>query len=227
MSDDLVLNRYAQKALRNLMQVFFDFERQPSRTWFVKKIDKNSLTAEDYCIFLKNLHSQVIEGSRWISRCASSFDSEFAEVRSLIIKHAKDEHRDYMMLESDYINCGGKSEELLFCMRNIGSDALHGFIMYRASRSNPYDLLGAMWIIEGLGQKMASDWADQIESLLDMQIPVTRFLKYHGENDAEHLKKFYEMLNILCVSDSRAERIQQTAEVVARLYALQIEEMCP
>ncbi len=52
-----------------------------------------------------------------------------------------------------------------------------------------------------------------------------RFLLYHGDNDAEHMKEFEEMLGMVLPDPFIAERIVTTARVTARLYALQIEEI--
>ena len=52
-----------------------------------------------------------------------------------------------------------------------------------------------------------------------------RFLIYHGENDTEHIGEFEEMLGLVLPDEATAKRIVRTAEVTARLYALQIEEI--
>ena len=155
----------------------------------------------------------------------SSFDRDYADVRSVIISHAQDEHRDYEILEQDFVACGGDAETIRSQARNPGSDALHGYLMYRASQSNPVDMLGAMWIIEGLGNKMATEWAGRIEACLDGDAVCTRFLRYHGENDDEHMDKLYGLIDRVCTSAEVADRIVRTANVVARLYAMQLEEI--
>ena len=58
--------------------------------------------------------------------------------------------------------------------RNPGSEALHGYLMYRAGEPNPVGLLGAMWIVEGLGEKMAKDWAARIEELVPASAATAR-----------------------------------------------------
>src|SRR5690606_16488537 len=147
----------------------------------IRRLEAGSFTLEDYQSLLLNLRQQVIEGSRWITRCASSFDRNYSDVRSSIIGHAKDEHRDYEMLEADYLEAGGSLHDIQNTPRNIGTEALHSYLMYRASHSNPLDLIGGMWIIEGLGQKMAVNWADRINDLLKGENRFVNFLRYHGE----------------------------------------------
>ena len=52
-----------------------------------------------------------------------------------------------------------------------------------------------------------------------------RFLLYHGENDAEHIEEFKKMLAMVLPDEAVSKRIVRTAQVTARLYALQIEEI--
>ena len=166
-----------------------------------------------------------MQGARWITRGASSFDRDFLDVRSLVIGHAHEEHRDYTILEKDYQSAGGDLDALHKARRNPGSEALHGYLMYRAGRPNPTDLIGAMWIIEGLGQKMASEWAKRIQESLGSSKVTTTFMSYHGENDERHLDKLYALLDRVCTDESVSQGIVMTARVVARLYAMQLEEI--
>jgi hypothetical protein len=219
------LGERAQATLRQLMRVWFDFERQLARVPIVKRLDAGTFTREDYLRLLLNLRPQVIEGSRWISRGASSFDRDHADVRSVVMGHAHDEHRDYELLESDYVGAGGDLLTIRARDRNVGSEALHGYLMYRAGEPNPLGLLGAMWIIEGLGEKMAREWAARVRELASVDETATRFLGYHGANDDAHMGRFYALLQRACTRDAISADIVRTAQVVARLYALQLEEV--
>jgi 3-oxoacyl-[acyl-carrier-protein] synthase-3 len=98
-------------------------------------------------------------------------------------------------------------------------------MMYRASQPNPIDLIGAMWIIEGLGQKMASGWAELVEKQVSTTTSCTKFMRYHGDNDEEHLNKLYQLLDRVCAHERDIDNIVRTASVVARLYLLQLEEI--
>ncbi|MDP5188362.1 iron-containing redox enzyme family protein [Rheinheimera baltica] len=219
-----VLTPQAQQCLQSLMRVWFEFERQLGRVPLIQRLDRGQFSKADYCQLLLNWRQQVIEGSRWISRCASSFDRSFSDVRSVIIGHAREEHRDYEMLEQDYVAAGGQLTTIQTAPRNIGTEALHGFLMYRASQPNPVDLVGAMWIIEGLGQKMASSWAAQIDHTTGGDGSYTRFMRYHGNNDDGHMQKLYQLIDRLCQSPQQLSDIERTARVTARLYCLQLEE---
>ena len=220
-----VLTEVGQETLRRLIRVWFEFERRLAKVPIIKRLDLGQFNLDDYQKLLLNMRPQVVEGARWISRCASSFDRDNADVRSVIIGHAQDEHRDYEVLESDYVASGGDLETLRAQARNPGSEALHCFLMYRASQPNPVDLLGAMWIIEGLGDKMANDWAKRIEELIGDTGEYTRFLRYHGENDDSHMEKLYGLIDRVCTDRGVADRIVRTAKVVGRLYAMQLEEI--
>jgi len=220
-----VLTNLGQETLRQLIRVWFDFERRLAKVPIVRRLDLGQFNLEDYQKLLLNLRPQVVEGGRWISRCASSFDRDNADVRSVIIGHAQEEHRDYEVLETDYVTSGGDLQTLRSQPRNPGSEALHCFLMYRASQPNPVDLLGAMWIIEGLGEKMANDWAKRVEELIGDTEEFTRFLRYHGDNDDSHMDKLYGLIDRVCTDQAAADRVIRTAKVVARLYAMQLEEI--
>ena len=219
------LNPNAQKCLQQLLRVWLGFERDLSTVPLLRRIDLGTYTIEDHLCLLRNLRQQVIEGARWITRAASSFDRNHAEIRSTIISHAVDEHRDYELLEQDYVASGGKIEDILGMEKNIGSESLHGYLMHRSSRQNPIDLLGAMWIIEGLGEKMARSWAERIQELTGLTEDSTRFMSYHGHNDGDHMLRFYAMLDEVCVDEMATSSIVKTSKVVARLYRLQLEEV--
>lgn len=227
--NEKVLTPLGQKCLQSLLLIWLDFERQLGQVPVIARLEQGRLSREDYQRLLMNLRQQVIEGSRWITRCASSLDRDYADVRSMVIHHASDEHRDYEMLERDYVAAGGVAEAIRAGTRNIGSEALHGFMMYRSGQPNPVDMIGAMWIIEGLGNKMASSWAERVEQSLGgtsagADMP-TRFMRYHGEHDEAHLEELYELIDRVCESEEQHAAIVRTARVVARLYLLQLEEV--
>ncbi len=217
------LNPIAQQCLQSLIGIWLGFEKQLNRTEIIRKLQQGVLTQNDYQTLLLNLRQQVIEGSRWISRAASSFDRDFSDIRSIVIGHAKEEHKDYQMLEKDFVTAGGEIADIQSASKNIGSEALHGYMMHKSSEANPVGLIGAMWIIEGLGEKMANEWAGRIDELLDLPQSATQFMQYHGENDDSHMEKLYAMLNRVCTSEAVTEEITTTAKVVARLYALQLD----
>lgn len=222
---ELALTPLGQKCLRQLMQQWFDFERRLNRVPVIMRLERGQFTVEDYRNLLRNQRQQVIEGSRWISRCASSFDRHYSDLRSVVIGHAKEEHRDYQMLEQDYVAAGGDRDEILHAGRNAGTEALHAFLMYRATQPNPVDMIGAMWIIEGLGQKMASGWAERIETTCKQPGLTTRFMRYHGDNDDEHMDQLYSMIDRACRTEEDVHNIIRTAKVTGRLYCMQLEEV--
>ena len=86
-----------------------------------------------------------------MSRAASNIDEQHLELRSMLMRHAVTEHRDFRLLEADYIATGGALADIQGAEKNIGSEALSAWMFHEASRPNPFGLLGAMWIIEGLG----------------------------------------------------------------------------
>ena len=82
-----------------------------------------------------------------------------------------------------------------------------------------------MWIIEGLGSIKAAEWGRRVRDRLALPESAVRFLLYHGENDAGHMQEFEAMLGLVMPDPAVAARIVRCAEVVGRLYVLQIEEI--
>jgi 3-oxoacyl-[acyl-carrier-protein] synthase-3 len=64
-----------------------------------------------------------------------------------------------------------------------------------------------------------------IRDQLDLVPEQVRFLTYHGGADEEHTAKMFEILRSDLITKEIAESIVHTAKVVARLYALQLEEV--
>lgn len=213
----------AADLLRQLMLVWLDFQRNLRSVPIIQRLHRGDFTVEDYKALLRNLRPQVVEGARWITRAASNA-TEFS-LRSLLINHARDEHRDFQMLERDYVSVGGDLAEIVGAEQNLGSEALSAYIFQRASRENPIDLLGSMFIIEGLGNQMAGQWAQMIQQILGLEKQQVSFLGYHAANDESHIGKLQEFLEADWMTKAIGDRIVKTAKTTARLYCLQLEEI--
>lgn len=212
-------------ALRKLAVVWTAFEGLLDQTPLMRRLSRGQFTREDYLALLLNLRQQVVDGACWISRAASSIDEAHFELRSTLIGHAATEHRDYQLIEHDYVAAGGRLEDIRAGEKNVGSEALSAFMFHEAGKPNPFGLLGAMFIIEGLGSLKAAGWGRAIKDQLGLPDKAVRFLTYHGANDSEHMQEFEAMLAMVLPDAAVEARIVRSAQVVARLYALQIEEV--
>lgn len=208
-----------------LALVWADFERMLRNTPVLQRLEQGEITVEDYQRLLINLRQQVMEGARWIARAASNLSIELFEFRSMFLLHAGEEHRDYQMIERDYVAVGGALEDILRHPKNLGSEALSSFMFHHASQPDPLDLLGAMFVIEGLGTRKAGEWADKLKLRLKLTDKQVSFLRYHGKNDDNHFDKLRDTIRSGLIDHVVAERIVKTAKVTARLYALQLEEL--
>ncbi|GAA0312779.1 3-oxoacyl-ACP synthase [Sphingomonas oligophenolica] len=218
-------NDLVEATHRGLARVWIDFESALVQVPLIARMLGQRMRAEEYRRLLVNLRQQVVEGSRWISRAASNLGPEHEELRSLFVRHAVAEHRDYRLLEDNYVAAGGQAEEIRSAPKNIGSEALSAFMYQAASRADPVGLLGAMFVIEGLGERLAGPWSEAIKAQLGLGDEAVSFLAYHGANDGDHLDMFDRAL-ALAVSDARvADDIVRHAKIVARLYRLQLEEI--
>ena len=210
---------------RGLSRAWIEFESALTQVPIVSRLLAGRLRIEDYRSLLRNLRQQVGEGSRWISRAASNLGSEHEELRSIFVSHAVAEHRDYRLLEENYVAAGGTFEEIGSASKNVGSEALSAFMYHAASQPDPVGLLGAMFVIEGLGERLAAGWAEAIRAQLGLDNQAVSFLAYHGANDGDHLDLFDRALALAVRDGATADSVVRHARIVARLYRLQLEEL--
>lgn len=219
------LTTTADSLLERLSVVWTELEERLERVPVLARLAEGTVTLEDYRRLLFTLRQQVVDGSPWIARAASNFDVAHFELRSAAMRHAEEEHRDHLLLEQDYVAIGGSREELRAGRKNIGSEALSGYMFTYASRPNPVGLLGAMFVIEGLGAQRAAGWAARFQEVLGLADNQVHFMTYHQEADGQHTGALEAILTSGIIDDAAADEIVRCAEVVARLYALQLEEL--
>jgi 3-oxoacyl-[acyl-carrier-protein] synthase-3 len=210
---------------RELALVWQDFTARLAKVPLVMAIEAGTITREDYLCYLRNLRQQVIDGGRWISQAAASMSQPLFSVRSALIGHAAEEHRDYQMLEKNYVASGGALEDIENAPKNVASEALSSYVFHQASLPDPLQLFGAMFIIEGFGTACCGHWARQIRATLDLPAAAVSFLAYHGEHDDGHYDKLRGILAGPFVDMRVAKAIVKTARTVGRLYVLQLEEL--
>lgn len=218
-------NPHVEAAQRGLARVWIEFESALVQVPVIARMLAGRMRLEDYQRLLVNLRQQVVEGSRWISRAASNLSVRHEELQSLFVRHAPAEHRDYRLLEQNYVATGGELATIRNARKNIGSEALSAFMYQAASRPDPLGLLGAMFIIEGLGERLAAGWAEAIQAQLQLPDEALTFLSYHGANDGDHLDMFDQALALAVTDTETAEDVVRHAKIVARLYRLQLEEL--
>ncbi|WP_147918927.1 iron-containing redox enzyme family protein [Ruania zhangjianzhongii] len=211
--------------LARLADVWTEFESLLEDVPILRSLAAGEVSVADYQCLLHNLRQQVVDGSLWIARAASNFDMDHFELRSAAISHALEEHRDHLLLERDYVAVGGSLEQLRSGRKNIGSQALSGYLFHQASQPNPIGLLGAMFIIEGLGAQKALAWAERFQEVLGLADNQVHFMRYHQEADAEHTGKLDAILTSDAVDGAAADAIVSCARVVARLYVMQLTEL--
>jgi len=218
-------NETSEWLIRQLAQIWIDFETALLKVPIITKIHAGKLSLEDYKLLLHDLRQQVIDGSQWISRAASNIDIELFELRSAFIKHTAAEHKDYQMLEKNFVNLGEEISAIQTNEKNIGSMSLSAFMFQQASKQNPIDLLGAMFIIEGIGKRLASYWGLMIKEQLNLADNQVSFFTYHGVADENHFHNLEKALSHPSMNMDIARKIVKTAKTTAKLYKLQLEEL--
>ena len=226
-SPQLVLeqNPVSEWLIRQLAQIWIEFETELLKVPVVRKIHEGKLTMSDYKALLIDLRQQVIDGSQWISRAASNIDIDLFELRSAFITHTAAEHKDYQLLERNFVALGEDLQTILNGEKNIGSVALTSFMFQQASKNNPIDLLGAMFIIEGIGKRLAAYWGGMMQEQLSLRDDQVSFFMYHGVADENHFHNLEKALNHPKMNMDIARKIAKTAKITARLYQMQLQEI--
>jgi len=218
-------NPTSEWLVRQLTQTWIDFETNLLKVPIVSKIHNGKLSLTDYKLLIHDLRQQVIDGSQWISRAASNIDIELFELRSAFIKHTATEHKDFQILERNFVALGESLENVQTGNKNIGSVALTSFMFQQASKPNPIDLLGAMFIIEGIGKRLAGYWGEMIKDQLELDKDQVSFFTYHGVADENHFHRLEEALNHPFMNMELAKQIAKTAKTTAKLYEMQLTEL--
>jgi len=226
-SPELVLegSETGEWLIRQLAQIWIDFETELLKVSIITKIHDGTISLEDYKLLLRDLRQQVIDGSQWISRAASNIDIDLFELRSAFIRHTAAEHKDYQMLEKNYVALGGSIEDIQSGDKNLGSVALSAFMFHQASKANPLDLMGSMFIIEGIGKRLAAYWGEMIQKQLRLNDDQVSFFTYHGQADENHFHHLEQALNHPKMNMDIAKRIAKTAKATAKLYSMQLKEL--
>ena len=211
--------------MRRLALTWLDFAENIRSVPIVQRIERGTVNLQDYKNLLLNLRQQVMEGARWITRAASHVTSDHVELRAMFIKHAVDEQKDFLLLEQNYCSIGGQLCDIQQQEKNIGSEAFSAWMFQSASEPNPFHLAGAMFIIEGIGSHLASDWAKSIRDTLHLEDKQVSFMLYHGEHDDDHLAEMETAIAMMPLTPQLVDSIVRAAKMTARLYRLQLEEI--
>lgn len=213
--------------LRDLAEVWHDYRSHAWRTPLVSRIVRGGLQREHMLAWMEQWIPQVQQGSRWMRKAAANLGVPYAKLRELIELHASDEQYDFRILFDDYQRLGGNAPSIDALRRNPGGEALNAYLHARAEGAAPQGLLGAVYIIEGTGQRIVPALLPEIRRQLALPIETTKFLQYHGENDVNHLARWLHCVDIALAAggEAVAQDIVATARATAQLYLMQLESV--
>lgn len=224
----------APAALRHLLgelaTLWHGYRSDVWRTPMIRKLREGRFTVADYLGWMQDWIPQVREGSLWMREGAASVRPPFDGLAALIETHASDEQDDYMILFDDYRKAGGRAGDIDQLRRNPGGEALNSYLHALAATPNPLGLLGAIYIIEGTGQRIIPALLPQMKACLELPADAFRFLDYHGENDAHHLTRWLHAVELVLEHDADgdgARAIVDTARRTAQLYLMQFDHLSP
>jgi 3-oxoacyl-[acyl-carrier-protein] synthase-3 len=211
--------------LRELALVWHDYRSSLWKTPLVRKILDGSVDRDDYIRWMEQWIPQVREGSLWMRSAASRLTPRYESLREQINAHANDEQRDFSILFDDYRNAGGMVATIDQLKRNPGGEALNAYLHARSTQPDALGLLGAMYIIEGTGQRVIPALLPLLRQRIGWLGRSFRFLAYHGSNDVAHLQRWLSVVEAaLAVGGRRVtDEIIEDARHTAVLYARQME----
>lgn len=210
--------------LTELASVWHDYRSQVWRTPLVRQIRDRRFTHAGYLNWMAQWIPQVREGSLWMREGAASLTGNYAALAELIGVHAGEEQNDFKILFDDYRKAGGTVGDIAALHRNPGGEALNAYLHGLAATPNPIGLLGAIYIIEGTGQRIVPALLPLLKAALKLPPDVFRFLEYHGHNDEHHLSRWLVAVEMVMALDPRGDapqKIIDTARHTAALYLMQ------
>ncbi len=215
--------------IAELAEVWHDYRARVWHTPLVRRIVDGTLGKSDYLSWMAQWIPQVRQGSGWMRTARAGLSPRFAALAAIIDTHAAEEQDDFQILFEDYRRAGGPVASIDALTRNPGGEALHAWLNARASQLDAVGLLGAMYIIEGTGQRIIPALLPLLKRRFPELRPCFRFLDYHGENDIAHLQRWLDAVEItLQVADSPealAADIVASARCTANLYLMQMRDI--
>ncbi len=211
--------------LSTLAGIWHDYRSQVWRSPVIHKVVSQQFALEDYRHWTAQWVPQVREGSKWMREAVASLTGSYADLAALIETHAGEEQNDFKILYEDYCAAGG-TEPLDNLRRNPGGEALNSYLHSLAATKNPIGLLGAIYIIEGTGQRIVPALLPLLRKQVDLPASAFRFLEYHGANDEHHLARWLTAVELVMAIDPKAaSAIIATAKRTAQLYLMQFEHI--
>jgi 3-oxoacyl-[acyl-carrier-protein] synthase-3 len=214
--------------LAELASIWHRYRSEVWRTPLVRQIRERRFALPDYLNWMEHWIPQVREGSLWMREGAASLTGDYAPLAALIGVHAGEEQNDFQILFDDYRKAGGPVAEIAALHRNPGGEALNAYLHALAATNNPVGLLGAIYIIEGTGQRIVPALLPLLKAALKLPPEVFRFLEYHGHNDENHLSRWLvavEMVMALDTEGTAAAKMIATARHTAALYLMQFQHV--
>ncbi len=218
------------RLLQQLAEVWHDYRSAAWRTPLVRSITQRRFTVEAYRQWMACWIPQVREGSRWMREAVAHMRPPFDALGEIVETHASEEQFDFRILFDDYRSAGGTVPSLDELRRTPGGEALNSYLHAKAATESPVGLLGAIYVIEGTGQRIIPALLPLMQSQLKLGPQAWRFLAYHGANDQNHLARWLRAVQLVLAADpaGRAdEDIVDTARRTAQLYLMQWEDACP
>lgn len=214
------------KLLTELGAIWHDYRSNVWRTPLISSLRERRFTTQDYINWMADWIPQVRQGTKWMRKATEGLSAQYGPLAALIALHAGEEQDDFQILFSDYQKAGGEIGDIDALQRNPGGEALNAYLHALAATPDAIGLLGAIYIIEGTGQRIIPTLLPLLKASLALPPDAFRFLEYHGHNDEHHLERWLIAVTMAldCDQNGTAEKqIINTARRTAALYLMQFQ----
>jgi 3-oxoacyl-[acyl-carrier-protein] synthase-3 len=214
-------NPEVARVLQDLLHVWHTYRSAVLRSPIAVRVFSNELTLDDYRAWMAGWIGQVREGAAWMRTASANLPASLRPLAELIEHHAREEQNDWRVLHADYLAAGGDVRDPDELRRNPGAEALNAYMHRMANSTQADSLLGAVYLIEGTGNRIVPTLLPRIRQQLGEALGAYRFLEYHGENDVAHMQRWLVAVELAVTADPGAgRRIVAAASDVATLYAM-------
>lgn len=212
---------------RRLLIAADTMERATEDIPFIQDLYEGHATLAGYRNLLSNLRHQAVDRTPWSTHAATKLGTQQVAISNRLNAHADSKHLDCQMLEADYLACGGQRLQLQQRKNSVHSKRYSAFLLHRATQPDPRDLLGALFIIEGLNQHLAPHWASLLQPVLSLRPEQLVFLNSQKASEDARQAPFDDIFAGLTLTDALVDRIVKTAQTTARLYCSMLAESEP
>jgi len=206
--------------LNTIRQTVLDELQQ---THIVREVLEGRPNPALYARYLTNVWHYARHSARVIGMAGARCVPSHPKLADYLLHHAREElgHEEWAL---DDLRATGFDPDRIHHTRPVPScSAMIGVEYYTAAHANPVGLFGWLYVLEAIGDDLGHVVGDRIAEGLELAQGV-KFLKGHGEADAEHTRDLIEQISNNVDAADRPD-VHHVADVIGDLYVRMFREI--